>query len=301
MSIMNLHESLSFKFFIQRLFRLSVLNLYDFRATKRQILVSKGFIGVTSVTSIFIIACIFPGVKEAYTNNPIDQSSFSTTIGQTPLTIGLVISFVIWIHVNLKHEYGTKFYQKIRDIDNGLNTYMDLSEMYRKYRKASKVIIFPLPMYIMFAIFSAYSYAKDGLFIFAIAMVMTHFGTFFNCMYTNCFVLDVKLIRDRLKLLQKLCLVCDDVESYKCLTHIYKSLMELVSILRKMSNTLQGIIVINSFFSTICYIYMMIITCVLWNVQRSDTFFNILTILIPALIMLLQGFYSGEWLMNDVS
>lgn len=298
---MNFHQSLKFQFYVQKIFGMSVLNLKDFRADKRSLIISVIYILTAAVLFLITLVRMIPGIILVFANNPIDQSSYSTTIGQAPLGCCIIITFAMWISVNRNHEMETQFYQKILDIDDNLLKHCNLQKMYKKFRCQTRITLFPFLLEIPIALFSALSYSLDGLFVFAKVMIIFDIAILFNSMYVNIFFLNVKLIRDRLKQVQMLCDSCDEIEKFRDITRIYKSLNELVQVITKMSGPITGVIFVNNFFSIACYWYMMAISLMLWFKQRSDTLYNISTIMVPNIWMMYEGFCAGQWLINDVS
>lgn len=298
---MNLQQSLKSQFFIQKIFGLSVLNLKNFRADKRTIVIAIIYILIAAIICVGAIVRLIPGIIEVYADNPIDQSSYSSTIGQTPICFSVVLMFVMWISVTRKHEYETQFYQKIENIDKDLLKYLDLQKMYKKFRWNSRFSLFPFLFDLPFAMFSAISYSQDGLFVFANIMVISNVVSHFNTMYVNIFYLNVKLIRDRLKQVQTLCESCDGIEKFRAITEIYKNLTILVQILTKTCGSITGMIFINNFFSIACYSYMLAVSVMLWSEQRSDTLLNIVSVVFPNMVMMFEGFSAGHMLINDVS
>lgn len=299
---MNLNEALTFQFYVQNIFRLSVLSLKDFRAKKRSLVVSVLYTLSAALILTILLVNLAPGIIEVYAHNPVDQSSYSTTISQVPICCGTAITFAIWISVMVKHESETKFYQKICEIDLKLVKYDNLGNMHKKFLSGSRLTtMFPFVIHIIFGITSSYSYAKDGYYVFASTMATINVAFLYHSLYIGCFFLNVKLIRDRLNITKCLSESCDRIETFKDLTSIYKNLTETVVILTKTSGGIAGLILVNNFFGVACYAYMLIVSFMLWNDQRSDTFFDIFSILFPNVLMMLQGFLSGQWLINDVS
>lgn len=147
---MNLFESLKHLFWIQKIFRLSVVTIdsdnqpiarrRDFIITLAQIVILHGVLIIITLNSL----STFDFKSHTLNDNPIDNNAFTSIIIVSPLPIGVFCMTAIWISSLFLWRNEIRFLKNLQKLDHLLSRYMNIQRVYResiKFNRKSLVIV----------------------------------------------------------------------------------------------------------------------------------------------------------------
>lgn len=291
---MTFTESVNFFFTIKNFFLLSVIDKKNFESSRIRLQILLIFI-LTLIGTIISLEFFGHHHKIKSENKKIQKiSKFCMYFCQT----------LVWITTAFYRKRESEFFTELVRIDKILEKYGSFDEIYRNFSNASKKIVFPIIAYIFlsYVVIKGYFDATQGLKISStISFFIINLVSVSIFMYTFVFYFDVKLLRDRFRLIKDLAKTCNTIEAYEELEGAHKSLILLMDTVNDSFGVKLGFVLVSNFFVSIITSYNIFVSFMEPKNRTIRTYFDMFGNLCPNIVMLFMSFLSGEWITIDVS
>lgn len=286
---MDLVESVNFQFSIQTLFFFSVLDRTTFKPSKNLIRINIGVI--LFFVSYVLLWFFYYNKLEERSSNIVEQ--FSSTVSS-----GCHILIMIW--TIFYRNKTSAFYSELLQVDKTLQLYGSLEETYQNFSVSTKTIVLPIlaqtcMVVTLFKIF-------DIPLVFGELLPMVFFS-FQNCsliIYTFAFYFNIKLLRDRFRLVKDLTTNCYKMDEFEDLERVHKNLIALMDGTNDTMGVKLGFVLVSNFLSAVLTSYTVFVSFIVPS-SENITYYNIFGVIFPNVVMLFMSFLSGEWITTDVS
>lgn len=291
---MNFIESVSFFFTIKNLFFLSVLEKKKFQPSRTRLQLLILFVLLIFGTLFWI------GYFEHHPKGETDQSAIPQLS-----TFGLfVCQILVWIFTGFYRKKESKLFLEIVRIDKILVKYGSLEDIYRKFFYTSITIVLPVIYNILLSVWvwdMFFAQMNESLLnaIISFGAVTIFYLSMF--IYAFAFYLDVKLLRDRFRVIKGLAKTCNTMEAYEELEFAHKSLILLMDAVNESLGVKMGFVLISNFLGSVISSYNIFLALIRPPKNHLVIYYDLCGQLVPNMSMLFLSFISGEWITIDVS
>lgn len=286
---MNLADSVQFMFSIQSIFFVSVLDNTSFKP-------SKGLIRISLLITLLIVGDL---VWYFYTEGPINEVDGNRFDDVTSWFSGGCQLLIMILTIVYRNKEST-FYTELVQVDKILQMYGSLEETYQNFSTATRTIVLPILAQVCMGVvlFKIFDYSIMFREILHVSVYMFLYCALF--IYTFVFYFNIKLLRDRFRLVKELTVNCFKMEEFEDLEKAHKSLIALMDGTNDAIGVKLGFVLISNFLSAVLTSFTVFVSFIVTD-SKSNVYFNIFGLIVPHVIMLFMNFLSGEWITTDVS
>lgn len=291
---MNFIESVSFFFTIKNLFFLSVLDKKKFQPSRTRLQLLILFVLLIFGTLFWI----------GYFGHHPKGENAQSTMPLLPRFGLFVCQMLVWIFTGFYRKKESEFFGEIAKIDKILLKYGSLEDIYRKLFYTSFTIVLPVIYKILLSVWvwdMFFSQMNESLLNAIISFGTVATVNLAMFMYAFAFYLDVKLLRDRFRLIKDLAKTCNTMEAYEELEFAHKSLILLMDAVNESLGVKMGFVLISNFLGSVISSYNIFLALIRPPKNHLIIYYDLCGQLVPNMSMLFLSFISGEWITIDVS
>lgn len=286
---MDLIDSVNFQLSIQTLFFFSVMDRKTFKPSKNLIRINIGVI--LFFVSYALFWNFYYGKLKERNSNTVE--AFSSVIASL-CHISIMISTIFY-----RNKTST-FYSELLQVDKTLQMYGSLEETYQNFSVATKTIVLPIltQTCLVVALIKIYDIPLGFEELLPIVFYVFQKGSLI--IYTFVFYFNIKLLRDRFRLVKDLTTNCYKMDEFENLERVHKNLIALMDGTTDTMGVKLGFVLVSNFLSAVITSYTVFVSFIAPS-SENLTYYNIFGVILPNVIMLFMSFLSGEWITTDVS